>query len=261
MEERLIMDGSSASTPCFYDPSLLEAPSPPPVDLSKIPANYFASPIDNPRNDFLTTQALEQAAPMIKPISPFPPDACRNNPPGFTCGPLPVLPGHLVKCVPRLDQTDLNQLSARVLPLTVSRANGQLDNPARGDPRFEVFPTLHKPAYSRCCGLGTLSPPTSTKPLMCTTPPSVKEKLMPAEKQHIVNPMYMGFRDPKTMAQLRLTDEFLKTKKIESMPYVEAREKMWKDDSKRLLKLFSAGPSDIVVLDAVQRKANHSRFL
>jgi hypothetical protein len=148
-----------------------------------------------------------------------------------------------------------------VVPLTVSRANGQLDNPARGDPRFEVFPTLHKPAYSRCCGLGTLSPPTSTKPLMCITPPSVKEKLMPAEKQHIVNPMYMGFRDPKTMAQLRLTHEFLKTKKIESMPYVEAREKMWKDDSKRLLKLFSAGPSDIVVLDAVQRKANHSRFL
>ena len=235
MENTLVFDGHSISTPCFYDASKLNPPDP---DPSTIPDSNLLPPPTDSQSDYLYMQRLFQLAPNLHAAPPPPPDACKINPPGFVCGPLPALPGQVVTCVPRIDHSDLKQLAARVLPLTASRGHGDMDDPSTADPRFSLFPNQYPSAFSRCCGGGNLSVPTSTKPLQCVTAPPLKDRLIPNEKQSIVNPKELGFRtNLRQLAQLKLTHDALneKTKRIE--PFMNARDALWSNESRRLLSI------------------------
>jgi hypothetical protein len=245
MEHPLVFDGHSSTTPCFYDSSKLNPSDP---DPSTVPDSSLLPEPTDEQWDNLFLQRLIQLAPTLHAAPPPPPNACKMNPPGFVCGPLPALPGQVVTCVPRIDHSDLNQLAARVLPLTASRGHGDLDDPSTPDPRFSLFPNQFPSAFSRCCGSGQLSLPTSTKPLQCFTLPQLKDRLMPNEKQNIIHAKELGFRtNPRQLAQLKLTHDELNAKYKNQQPIANAREALWLNESRRLLSLYSLDPSLILV--------------
>ena len=228
--ETLTFDGSQGL--CFHK----AVPSNPVFDPSKIPDSYIISPIDFPQNDSVNlakTQTLNAQLPRGLYVPPAP-GSCSMNPPGFVCGPLPAANGSLVKCVPRMDQSDLNQLSARVLPLSVNRANGSLDNPARPDPRFSLFPNDYPPAYSRCC-MGNLSAPVDVQPMSCGAEsiPGMKNRLVP--EQHKVDPIDLGFRsNPGLMAQLKATKAQADAKRMQQIGLAKSRSKIWKLETQNI---------------------------
>ena len=233
MDESLVFDGGDFNTPCFYNPS---APPPEPIDVSKLPDGYISSPMDFPQNDASTLAKTQQmSSRMLQPMPmPIDPGTCTMNPVGFVCGPLPAPDGTLVRCVPRMDQSDLNQLSARVLPFTVNRANGSLDDPARGDPRFFLFPNKYPSAYSRCCH-GTIGDPLDIKALTCEAQnvKSAIKRVFPSA--HKVNAMNLGFRtNPDQIAQLKHTnkEELIEKSKLDSLS--NHREKVWRLESRKL---------------------------
>jgi hypothetical protein len=233
MNESLIFNGDQLSTPCFYDPG---EPPPVPLDVNKLPDSYIQSPLDFPQNDPSTLAKTQQmSSNIIRPMAmPIAPGTCTANPPGFVCGPLPAPDGTLVKCVPRMDQSDLNQLSARVLPFTVSRANGSLDDPARPDPRFALFPNKYPAAFSRCCH-GTLGDPLDIKPLTCEAQSikSAVDRLVPSS--HRVKAMDLGFRtNPDQIAQLKLTNKEELEQKLRFHHLGNNREKIWRLESRNI---------------------------
>lgn len=235
MSESLVFDGNNLDLPCFFNP-----PSPfdaleHAFDPNSIPDNYLMSPTDFPQND---ERALAQAQNLSQKLPPstlatIPPDACTTNPKGFVCGPLPAHNGQVVNCVPRMDRSDLNQLSARVLPYSVNRANGSLDNPGRADPRYYVFPKSFNAAMSRCCN-GTISDPVDFRPTQCL--PSVEAEKALADRihaeHHKVNPMEQGFRSrPDQLDQLRLTHSLQHSKHLSANKSASARDALWKVES------------------------------
>jgi hypothetical protein len=132
-----------------------------------------------------------------------------------------------------MDHSDLNQLSARVLPLTVSSINKELENPQRSDPRFELFPDSFPAALSRCCH-GNLSKPTDIKPLLCNSSPAVSARLIPNPKMHQVDPMKLGFRsDPSQLAQLKLLNKQHAVIKLKNLPHCRTRDAIWNSESLR----------------------------
>ena len=229
----MIFDGVSPTTPCLYAPL---APPTPPVDLKAIPDNFLVSPVDVPHNDSTAHQQVEQLTHQLHPSPRPPPDTCTVNPPGFVCGHLPALPGEMVECVPRMDHSDLNQLSARVLPLSVSRANGALDDPARADPRYALY--HYPPAYSRCCAGNQFSAPSAVKPALCGS----HTKVAPVDANE------MGFRtNPKLMAQLKLTAHQLARTKAVAAMHARSRDAMWRSEAGRL-KAMSMGSGIVPTL-------------
>jgi len=223
----LVFDGSTAGAPCFFDEGKLFAPPPPPPDFSKIPNSSLASPSQVPHNDDMQMKQVNLLSKLIHPPSKPLPGSCLQSPPGFVCGPFPAAPGDIVKCVPQMKNSDLNQLSARVLPLTVSTVNKELENPARADPRFELFPHSYPAALSRCCA-GVLSRPTDIKPLSCGSPAAVNMRLMPNPKQHYVDPVKLGFRsDPHLMAQLKILNNQYDAIKQKNLDHIRARDRIW----------------------------------
>jgi hypothetical protein len=245
MNGTLVFDGQHGDLPCFFKAS--PPPPPPPFDANAVPNNYLVSPIHFPQNDQSSLQTTQYLSTKLQPAAQFrpPPDACKVNPPGFVCGPLPAHNGELVKCVPRMDQSDLNQLSARVLPLSVSRANGALDDPARADPRFALFPKSYPAAFSRCCN-GHMSDPLDIKPPQCSPTPQA-EKLVADRiftEQHKVKAMDLGFRkNPSQITQLRVSNSLLDAKKLDENQSIADREKLWKLES---LKISCIHPSVLV---------------
>ena len=229
----LVFDGSSSGAPCIFDQSKLFLPPPPPYNLSLVPDSSLVSPAEIPHNDELQTAQVFRLSSIIHPSPVPPPGSCLRSPPGFVCGPLPAAPGDLVKCVPSMDHSDLNQLSARVLPLTVSSINKELENPQRSDPRFELFPDSFPAALSRCCH-GNLSKPTDIKPLLCNSSPAVSARLIPNPKMHQVDPMKLGFRsDPSQLAQLKLLNKQHAVIKLKNLPHCRTRDAIWNSESLR----------------------------
>jgi hypothetical protein len=252
MSESLVFDGKNLDLPCFFHP-----PSPydaleHPFDPKTIPDNYLMSPTDFPQNDaraIAQAQSLSQKLPASQ-LAEIPPDACTTNPDGFVCGPLPAHNGQLVKCVPRMNHSDLNQLSARVLPYSVNRANGSLDNPDRGDPRFYVFPESYNAAMSRCCN-GKISDPVDFRPTQCL--PSREAEKTVADRihaeQHKVYPMELCFRKrPEQLDQLRLTNSVQRSKHISANKFASARDALWKLESMNI-KVRSVAISECLVID------------
>lgn len=226
----LVFDGATLQSPCIFDADKLFEPPPPLPDLTLVPDSSLMSPADVTHNDEIQTA---QVAALSKSIHPAPiPGACLVNPPGFVCGPLPAVPGNIVKCVPRMEHSDLNQLSARVLPLTVSTVNKELENPATPDPRFELFPDSFPPALSRCCKGGVLSTPVDIKPLPCDASAGMKLRLMPNPKQHLVEPMKLGFRsDPFLNAKLAILKNQHDSLKDRNIPLIRERDKVWNSEA------------------------------
>ena len=237
-EEALVFNGSGSNTPCFYKADI----SPPPVfDPSAVPDGYVLSPVDFPQNDVQTLAKTQILTSQLRPGSmPIAPGTCTVNPRGFVCGPLPAPNGTLVKCVPRMDHSDLNQLSARVLPLTVSRANGSLDDPARPDPRFSLFPKQYPAAYSRCCN-GVIGDPLDVKPMTCEAQVSkpVFDRVIP--EYHKVKAMELGFRTrPNQIEQLKFTAKEETAQGSKFANFGNDREKIWRLESDNIKTLLSS---------------------
>ena len=220
----LPFDGQS-TVPCFYSAE----PPPPPIDLNAIPDNYLVPPSEMPGNDRHMLEMVNHLPPPPMRI------ACNSPPPGFVCGPLPASPGDIVKCVPRMDHSDLNQLSARVLPLSASRGNGPLDNPARADARFEFFPKKFLPALTRCClvsGVPVLSAPSDIVPLPCGVSELVAKKELPAPALHAVDAFQLGFRkNPQQLHQLLITHQQMADASGKAADLAGARSAVWEHEA------------------------------
>ena len=227
--ETLIFDGSLPNSPCFFKPIV---PTAAPFDPSNVPDSYLRFQTDNPHNDAINlakTQIL--SAKLPRGFIPPAPGSCTVSPQGFVCGPLSVPNGTVAKCVPRMDQSDLNQLSARVLPLSVNRANGSLDNPARADPRFFLFPRDYPPAYSRGC-MGKMSSPLDMQPLPCgaKAEAGMRDRLVP--HTHKVDAMDLGFRSNSAqMTQLKASKMQADMKRMRHISGANGRAGLWKQEA------------------------------
>jgi hypothetical protein len=232
-EGPLIFNGNG-EVPCFFKPVMAGNPGDV-FDPSKIPDSYVVSPMDFPQNDPALLAKTQNMTGQLRPgYVPPSPGACTQSPPGFVCGPLPVPNGSVSKCVPRMDNSDMNQLSARVLPYTVNRANGSLDNPARADPRFYLFPKSFPAAYSRCC-MGKMSDPSDIKPIPCDAVWSkgVQDRLMP--EQHKVDPMDLGFRSNENqLIQLKATRSQIRAIKTSRSQLTDNRDRVWRLESQNI---------------------------
>jgi hypothetical protein len=204
----LVFDAQTTTTPCFYhadtpdnDEAITEA-----INMSD---NALVDPTTSPINDFLYMNKIQQWQLQPHFARPPLPGTCSVSAPGFVCGPLPAPPGTLVKCVPRMDHSNLNQLAARVLPLTTSRSNSVLDDPSYPDPRFKFFPLSYPPAISRCCG-GSLTNPLDVVPPPCHAPNAIYQHVVPNIRAHEVDPMKMGFQknDRPQLEQMALKNKF-----------------------------------------------------
>ena len=224
VESSLVFDGvSSINTPCFYDPVVPI----PPESAESIPDNSLVAPSAIPGNDQRNLDLL--AAMMAK--QPFPlANACTVNPPGFVCD--QGMPGQVVRCVPRMDHSDLNQLAARVLPLTMS--NGKMDNPASADARFPIFPSKYIAAFSRCCqqtgsNVSKFSDPSDIVPPMCGVDELVTKTKMLPKQYHDVDAFDLGFRrNQNQLAQLLQTNQQL-TSQAETRPLI--RDSVWEHEA------------------------------
>jgi hypothetical protein len=202
----------------FFDPSQLPCyyhADPVTPDFSRIPDGKILSPTEVPGNDLTQLALSKDLTPDIVPPPKPPPDACTVDPPGFVCTPMPAMPGDIVKCVPRMDHSDLKQLAGRVLPLTVSNSFGDLDNPNRADPRFSVYPSSHSSAVSRCCGGRLSSPISGATPLPCNPSKVLTGRFNDRLETHRVNPFRLGFKhrefhtpreDPSAREQAQMRD-------------------------------------------------------
>jgi hypothetical protein len=210
----LVFDGSSPSAPCFFvppPPEPIEEPQIDPSAIDSIPDNTLLAPTEIPGNDLHAIQITKTLAKLPPAKPPMTPGTCTVQPTGFVCGPLPALPGSIVKCVPRLDHSNLNQLAARVMPLTVSRSSGYMSNPSLPDPRFAIYPSKFPPAFSRCCA-GKLTNPLDITPPTCDAKSAVYEHIIPNPKAHEIHPMGLGFQrsdlEPQRHQQA-ITSKFL----------------------------------------------------
>ena len=186
----LVFDAHSPTTPCFYHADTTEDPLGGASDASD---NSLMDPTSIPANDSMSQMAIQKW--MFQPhfARPLAPGTCTVSPPGFVCGPLPALAGSIVKCVPRMDHSNLNQLAARVLPLTTSRSNSVLDDPLYPDPRYKFFPADYPPALSRCCG-GKFVNPLDVVPPPCNASNSVYQRVLPNIRAHEIDASQMGFQ-------------------------------------------------------------------
>jgi hypothetical protein len=198
MPDGLILDGATPGTPCFFDPAQFDPSNQHHIDPSAIPDSAWMLPSNVPGNDERSEAWIRSAPVHLPPPPEITVNSCTRPPPGFVCGPLPAPPGQLVKCVPRMDASDVRQLAARVLPLSVSR--GALDDAAAPDSRFLVFPNKYPAAFSRCCG-GNFSTPSDVPPLSCTTPVDITGKLF--RGSHLLSGQDLGFRqDPSKLSNV-----------------------------------------------------------
>ena len=258
MADSLVFDGHVGSTPCFF-----KAPEPPPPLPSpeSIPDGYLAPPLFNSRNDMMQMQKVAMLSETMHPSRIPPLDACKVSPPGFACGPLPALPGQVVKCVPSMNQTNLNQLSARVLPYTVSRANGVLDNPDHPDPRFSVFPKSFPSAYSRCCA-GVMSKPVDVQPIQCGSRLEISNRMPARLPLREVDAMKLGFRSrPDQLQQLKITDTELHRNLSKSVDQSALREHVWRDEARRAKVVKSDIGALVPIFTTMPNRTGWSQFI
>ena len=235
----LVFDGKTDAAPCFYTPKDTSdaAAAAAAAALEAVPDSNLVAPSNIPGND---QRSLELLAKMmaVRPL-PLPNSTCTANPAGYACTPSHSVPGQLVTCVPRMDHSDLNQLSAKVLPLSVSRGHGPLDDPARGDARFEIYPKKYLPAFSRCCfknGRNVLSDPTDVIPMNCDVPKAVSDRLVAAQSHVLASAKNLGFRNNSIqLQQLGLTHSQLKKEAELVQPTIAARDKVWEHEAAQIV--------------------------
>lgn len=223
----LVFDAHASTVPCFYHSDALDDPL---GEALNTPESSLIDPTNFPANDMKAQLAIQKWNSEPHFARPAVPGTCSVSPPGFVCGPLPAPPGTVVKCVPRMDHSDLNQLAARVLPLTTSRSNSVLDNPSFPDPRYKFFPSMFPPAISRCCG-GNLVNPLDVVPPPCDASNGMYQKILPDIRAHEVDPIKMGFS--KNTTQINQMAVTAKSKNVEDTSVTD-RLHAWESEARRL---------------------------
>ena len=258
----LVFDAHAPTTPCFYhgDP-----PDDPLAEALSTPDSGLIDPTDSPINDSQAFLAIQKWSSQPHFARPLVPGTCTVSPPGFVCGPLPAPPGTVVKCVPRMDHSNLNQLAARVLPLTTSRSNSVLDDPSFPDPRYKFFPSSFPPAISRCCA-GKLVNPLDVVPPPCNATEQVYQKVLPDLRAHEVDPIAMGFG--KNSAQINQMAVSGKARIVDSTP-TQDRYRAWELEARRLpndsilerIRMASLDRPDLLILTTRSRNQLINEFI